>query len=187
MSELREKIARALYCASGGERTYGPWDSSGEIVVSTFDIMGGVCRLRSYFLRQADAVLPVLPQGAEPDGTRNVKQSPETRFGSHSALVIPDELWDVAAAAFFDALAPLVEQDRHRVALRQALEAFVASAGKGEEYLHRIDVLEADLAEAERLLADLLAWKKPGEDGRTRYEGDPPWQARAFLDRKNRT
>ncbi len=58
MSELREKIARALYCASGGERTYGPWDSSGEIVVS----------MRSYFLRQADAVLPVLPQGADLEG-----------------------------------------------------------------------------------------------------------------------
>lgn len=56
-----------------------------------------------------------------------------------------------------------------------------------ENWRNRALHAEHELAEAERLLTDLLAWKKPGEDGRTRYEGDPPWQARAFLDRKNRT
>lgn len=59
--------------------------------------------------------------------------------------------------------------------------------GEFNRAVARAEKAEAERDEAIRLLADLYAWKKPGEQGRTRFQGDPPWQARAFLDRKNRT
>lgn len=112
MSELREKIARALYCASGGERTYGPWDSSGEIVVS----------MRSYFLRhQAELDEACSDEtDAEPDGDREwqIATAPDGRW-------LPAEEWK--------ALGAIEDGQADKVRSRRVGPWVVASADKDEK------------------------------------------------------